>query len=172
MYCIDVTTVLILQSVGACSGSLVFHHPFAFLTLIGPLISSKFSTCTTSPFCITSTSPASFFSHTTCRTSSMASLHSDASIARSSSVDNARAISEGQMVLGQALVLNRRWAWRDMIDLLASSRAMVLVQLTTAVLQLTNSMLPTALGLFRRGTGEAASSRCVIEICTARRIVR
>lgn len=64
----------------------------------------------------------------------MVSLHSDASSVRSSSVDNARAISEGQIVFGQGLVLNRWSAWRDMMDLLASSRSIVLcVQSTTAV---------------------------------------
>ena len=104
---------------------LILYHPFTFLTLIGPLISSKLSTSTTWPFCITSTSPASFLSHIICRTSSMVSLHPDASSVRSSSIDNARAISEGQIVLGQALVLNRRSAWRDIMDLLASSRGIV-----------------------------------------------
>lgn len=62
----------------------------------------------------------------------MVSLHSDASSARSSSVDNARAISEGQIVFGQGLVLNRRSAWRDMMDLLASSRSIMLCVRPTA----------------------------------------
>jgi len=118
----------------------MLYHPFTFLTLIGPLRSAKLSTSTTAPFCITSTSPASLFSHTICRTSSMVSLHSDASNAHSSSVDSARAISEGQIVFGQALVLNRRWAWRDRMVLLASSRAILFVQLANTVYQLADSM--------------------------------
>jgi len=118
----------------------VLYHPFTFLTLIGPLRSAKLSTFTTAPFCITSTSPASFFSHTICRTSSMVSLHSAASNAHSSSVDSARAISEGQIVLGQALELNRRSAWRNRMVLLASSRAILFVQLANTVCQLTDSM--------------------------------
>lgn len=90
------------------------------LTRIGPLISSKLSTPTTSPFCIISTSPASRFPHNVCRILSMASLHVDAFKVSNSEADNARAISEGQMVLGQALVLSRWSAWRKMAPRWAS----------------------------------------------------
>ena len=90
------------------------------LTRIGPLISSKLSTATTSPFCIISTSPAFRFAHNVCRILSMASLHVDAFKVSNSEADNARAISEGQIVLGQALVLSRWSAWRKMAPRWAS----------------------------------------------------
>ena len=135
-----IVSQLYMLSSARVSSHTVLYYPFTFLNLIGPLRSAKLSTSTTTPFCITSTSPASLFSHTICRTSSMVSLHSDASNAHSSSVDSARAISEGQIVFGQALELNRRSAWRNRMVLLASSRAILFVQLANTVCQLTGSM--------------------------------
>lgn len=75
-------------------------QPCFFLTLMGPLISSNLSTSITSPFCNTSTSPASRISHTNSRTWSIVARQSGALRADSSDEDSARATSEGQIVFG------------------------------------------------------------------------